>query len=251
MKYFLLLTGFLITLTANACDCMEPKFLEKYIQSDFVARITITKTFPNQGSSFYYKSDIVIHELFKGRLASSLFIMGSSDGKQRTSCDVFLEKGSEMLVYAKKGNEDHYFFNSCAGYVVLGNIRSDKEKRELEMLNFLKQKSIVATSRTHYGVDISEKLKVFQGESLTKSFAIFEVTFKNNLQVDTVKTITGFRTDLDNKLIAIIKASRWVSDQPVSNAAQNQNSPGSKLLFAFYYYPAQGKYSSIISEYDL
>lgn len=251
MKYFLFLIGLAVSLKGTCCSCSEPKFMEKYIQSDFVARVTITETFPNQGSALHYQSSIVIHQLFKGNLANAISIMGSSDGKRRTSCDIFFEKGTEMLVYAQKSDDGRYIFDSCSGYVVLSKLRRGDEKRELEMLNFLQQRGIVTTNRTWYGVALAEKLKAFQGEMLTRSFAIFEITFTSNLQVDSVSTITGFYPDLDNKLIAILKESRWVSDRFGNDTSRNQVPAGSKLLFAFYYYPAEGKYPSFISEHDL
>lgn len=252
MKYFLLLIGFFISLTGNACVCMSPDFMEKYIQSDFVARITITKNFPNKGSEFYYNSNIVIHELYKGRNVSSISVEGSSDGKRRTSCDLFFEKGTEILVYAKKNEKGSYIFDSCSGYVVLNGPRKDIAKRELEILNFLKAKGITNTDKTRYGVHIGEeKLKAFQSESPPKDFAIFEISFSNDMKVDTITTVTGFYPELDDKLIKILKESRWVRNSYHTETTDSQGQRKNKLLFAFYYYPPEGKHRGFISEYYL
>nr|WP_295926642.1 hypothetical protein [uncultured Dyadobacter sp.] len=224
--------------------------MDKYVQSDFVARITITETFPNQGQALHYKSNIVIRQLFKGTPVKSIAIMGSSDGKRRSSCDIFFKKGTDMLVYARKTEGGRYIFDSCSGYVVLTKSGPYKEKRELQMLDFLKQKGISPTSRTQYGVNLNERLKAFRGETLTKRFAVFEVTFTGNLTVDSVATISGFNPALDEKLAEILKQSPWVSDRSGKDAHGNKIPPGSKLLFAFYYYPAEGSGSSFISEYD-
>lgn len=251
MKYLILLIALALAFDGNACDCSEPKFMEKYIQSDFVARVTVTQTFPNQGSAPHYKSNINIHQLFKGDPVKSLSIYGSSDGKRRSSCDVFFEIGTEMLVYARKADGGRYIFDSCSGYVILTSPRRNNQDRELEMLNFLKQRNIITTSKIRFGADLGERLAVFRGETLRKRFAIFEITFNGNLTVDSVKTITGFNPALDDKLIEIIKQSRWVSDRIGLDANGNKVPPGSKLLFAFYYYPAEGKYPSFIGEYDV
>lgn len=251
MKYIILLIALALAFDGNACDCSEPKFMEKYIQSDFVARVTVTQTFPNQGSAPHYKSNIVIHQLFKGDPVKSLSIYGSSDGKRRSSCDVFFEKGTEMLVYARKADGGRYIFDSCSGYVILTSPRRNNQDRELEMLDFLKQRNIITTSKIRFGADLGERLAVFRGETLRKRFAIFEITFNGNLTVDSVKTITGFNPALDDKLIEILKQSRWVSDRIGLDANGNKVPPESKLLFAFYYYPAEGKYQSFIGEYDV
>lgn len=251
MKHLLLFIIFAIAFDANACDCSEPKFMEKYIQSDFVARVTVTETFANQGSAPHYKSDIVIHQLFKGDPVKSLSIYGSSDGKRRSSCDVFFEKGTEMLVYGRKADRGRYVFDSCSGYVILTTPRRNSQERELEMLDFLKQNNIVTTSKTRYGVDLGKRLDAFRGETLKKRYAIFEITFNGDLTVDSVKTISGFSPALDSKLIEILKQSRWVSDRLGLDADGNKVSPGSTLLFAFYYYPAEGKEESFIGEFDV
>jgi hypothetical protein len=65
----------------------------KYLQSAFVALVTISETFPNHGAALHYKSNIVIHELFKGKSVRSILVEGSSDGKRRT-CDIFFKKGT-------------------------------------------------------------------------------------------------------------------------------------------------------------
>jgi hypothetical protein len=210
----------------------------KYLQSDFVALVTISETFPNHGAALHYKSNIVIHELFKGKSVRSILVEGSSDGKRRT-CDIFFKKGTKMLVYAQETNKGQYIFNFCSGYVVLSNAETSGEKRELEMLNFLKHNGIKTNDKSWFGVDLGKKLDAFQGETLTKSFAIFEITFGGNLKIDSVSTIVGFSPDVDQKLIAVLKQSRWFSSPQ-----------DTKFLFAFYYYPAQEKYRSFISEYD-
>ena len=173
MKYFPLFIILAIAFDTNACDCSEPKFMEKYIQSDFVARVTITETFPNQGSAAHYKSNIVIHQLFKGNPVKSISIYGSSDGKRRSSCDAFFEKGTEMLVYARKADQGSYVFDSCSGYVILTSPRRNNQERELEMLDFLKQNNIITTSKTRYGVDLGKRLDAFRGVALKKAFCTF------------------------------------------------------------------------------
>jgi len=227
--------------------------MEKYTQSDFVARITITRTFPNQGSEQHYKSNIVIHQLFKGEPVKSISVYGRSDGKLRlsTSCDVFFEKGTEMVVYARKIDKGRYIFDSCSGFMIMTSPRRKNVDRELEMLNFLLKRRIAPNGKIHFGVDLSDKLGAFKGVSLHQRFAIFEITFTGNLSVDSVRTISGFNSALDSQLIEILKHSRWVTDRSGFDTNGNEVPPGSKLFFAFYYYPAEGNEQSFISEYDV
>jgi hypothetical protein len=87
--------------------------------------------------------------------------------------------------------------------------------------------------------------------TVTKTFAIYEITFANDLHVDSVKTITGFSPELDNQLWSILKEARWVSDRVLIDGSKNAVPMGSKLFFGFYYYPGEGNDPSFISEWDL
>ncbi|WP_031530264.1 hypothetical protein [Dyadobacter crusticola] len=243
--------GLCCSLKGYACVCIPAGFMDKYVQSDFVARVTIVKNFPNKGAALYYKSNIVISQLFKGNHVKSILIEGSSDGKRRTSCDIYFKEGTEMLVYARLGRAGQYTFGSCSGYVVLTNSKVSGVARELEMLDFLKRSKIKTTDKTTYGADLHDELKTLNGIKVSKTFAIYEVTFANDLRVDTVQTVTGFNEEVDTRLKSILKEAHWVSSGALINGSIGAVSAGSKLLVGFYYYPAEGNNPSFISEYDL
>nr|WP_295921805.1 hypothetical protein [uncultured Dyadobacter sp.] len=225
--------------------------MDKYVRSDFVARVTVVKNFPNQGSSFFYESNIVIKQLFKGNNVKSILIEGSSDGKKRSSCDIYFKEGTEMLVYANLDSAGKYTFNSCSGYRVLNHSKFAGEGRELEMLDFLDRNKIRTTDKTFYGANLYDKLKTLRDINTTKTFGIYEITFTKDLRIDTIRTVTGFSPELDNQLISILSEARWVSDRILIDGLKNTVPPGSKLLFGFYYYPAQGNDARFISQWDL
>ncbi len=248
---WLILVCIFCSLQSKACVCSHITFMDKYVQSDFVARIQIVKNYPNRGASLSYRSNIVIKQLFKGEPVKSILIEGSSDGKRRTSCDIYFKEGTEMLVYARRLDSGQYSFHSCSGYCVLDKTRPTTEMGEIEMLDFLYKNNITFTDKTRYGTDLHDKLKTLSTTNLSKTFAIYEITFKRDLQVDTVKTITGFTPDLDSEIAAILQNARWVSDRILIDGQKNSVPPGSKLLFGFYYYPSGGNNLGFISEYDL
>lgn len=225
--------------------------MEKYVRSDFVARIVIAKNFPNEGSSLFYKSNITIKQLFKGKPVRSILIEGSSDGKRRTSCDISFREGTEMLVYAWLDSTGRYVFGSCSGYRVLNRPGASGEARELAMLDFLDRNNIRTTDKTRFGADFGDKLTNLRGIDATRSFAIYEVTFARNLRVDSVRTLTGFTPQLDNDIVSILKGARWVSHRELIGGAKNEVPDGSKLLIAFYFYPAESRWANFISETDI
>lgn len=236
-----------------ACTCIPPTFTEKYMSADFVARARITKTYANNGSQLYYKSGIVIQELYKGNPVTSVLVEGSSDGKKRTSCDIFIPKNTELLIYARKNGQGQYIFDSCSGYLILDKSRPSTEAREMAMLNSLRAKNINYTEKTSYNVRFDDLSKAFKGVTLDKSFGIYEVTFASDLRVKSVSIVDGFNPELDAQLIDLLKQSKWVSTAYVSEDIINRNRvrEDSKLLVGFYYYKAEGRNESFIGEYDL
>ncbi|QRR01400.1 hypothetical protein [Dyadobacter sandarakinus] len=134
---------------------------------------------------------------------------------------------------------------------MLTKAKRSGEARELEMLDFLNRSKIKTTDKTFYGADLHDKTGSLTGNRLDKSFAIYEITFSKDLHVDTVKTITGFTPELDNQLGSILREAHWVSNRILIDGLKNTVPAGSKLLFGFYYYPAQGNDQSFISEWDL
>jgi hypothetical protein len=213
IKYVLLFIGITFSFYTNACDCSHNKFMDKYIQSDFVAQVSIVRNFPNKGTDLHYRSEIKIEHLFKGKDVKYILIEGSSDGKRRTSCDIFFKEGTNLLVYARLNSTGQYIFHSCSGYRVLSNPADKSESREVEMLNFLDLHNIRTTDKTHYGVDLHDKLQTLQGIGTTPNFAIYEITFTSNLHVDSVRTLTGFNAEIDSQIAVILRRARWGSDR--------------------------------------
>jgi hypothetical protein len=62
MKNILQITIFLFSIGVFACDCSEPKITEKYIESEFVANVTILKIYPNEKNEKGYKANRKINE---------------------------------------------------------------------------------------------------------------------------------------------------------------------------------------------
>ena len=255
MKNLLLLFLLLSCNATLACRCSPRKFAEKYTQSDFVAIVKIVKVYENEGSEMFYKSDIIISALYKGNSTSSIYAYGSSDGKTRSSCDIFFPEGTELIIYANKKSGTDYIFSSCSGYVNL-TTKYNSKKREIDMLDSLKNLHINFTSKIWIDkkMGFSEELEQFKGIELNKTYGLYEITFSSGLLVKSVRKIIGFGDEIDNKLIQILQKSKWVSSQHDSSAHEvikNHVPDNSKHLVGFYFYPPEKEDPSFVSEYDL
>ena len=236
--------------------CMPAKFAEKYIQSDFVARVKIVKVYKNEGNDQFYKSDLLIRELYKGNNITSIDIEGSSiPDERRGSCGLFFPTNTELIIYATKKSDETYIFDSCSGTVKITG-RYTSEQRELDMLNSLKSLHYNHTDKIWFfkkqGFD--QELASFNGVQSNKVYGLYEITFSSGLVVKSVRLVSGFSNEIDDKLIRILKDSEWATsiyDSSASTVIKNHVPDNSKHLVGFYFYPPEKGYESFVSEYDL
>lgn len=250
MKTILQIITLIYSIGSFACDCDEPKITEKYIQSDFVAKVTITKIYPNEKGSNSYRADIKIDELFKGETITHIFVYGRSDGGLGTSCDIFIHEKTKLVVYAWKNKVGKYGVGMCSGLLYLNYPNSNVKNRELEILKLFKSKKINFTDKTRYSETgtLQKKLNDYKGISLEKEFGIYEITFSSDLTIKEVKEICGFGGSIDYNLIQMLKETKWSS---YNSEVKNKVSENSKLLVGFYFYKAEKGNLSFLSNYYL
>lgn len=247
MKKILQLTIILFSIGVFACDCDPPNITEKYIQSDFVANVTIVKIYPNEKDIAGYRADIKINELFKGEPLNSIYIYGRSDNGLGTSCDIFIPAGTKIIAYARKNKDENYGIGMCSGIMYLDyskffkkktlkNKRElEKERRELEILHTLKDRKINYTNKIRYQEksNLYGNLEKFKGIKLEKKFGLYEIVFSNDFNIESVSIISGFGNSIDNKLIDILSKTKWTS---YKNGNEINIPNSTKLLVGIYYY---------------
>ncbi|WP_111708725.1 hypothetical protein [Lutibacter citreus] len=259
MKKILLLTIILFSSGAFACDCDPPKITEKYIESDFVANITIVKIYPNKENELGYKADIKINELYKGNVLKSIYIYGRSDNGFGTSCDIFIPVKTKLIAYARKNKDGNYGIGMCSGIMYLnysqffkkktlkGKRELEKENRELEILNTLKSKNIQYVNKIRYQEksNLYKDLENFKGVKLNKRFGLYEINFSNNFNIKSISTVSGFENEIDNKLISILSKTKWTSYESGKEIIIPHET---KLLIGIYYY-GNGNQSFLTQQY--
>lgn len=233
--------------------CLPLTLAQKYIEADFVARIRILKNHPNKGEKELYKSDIEVLELFKGKLTQSLLMEGSSDGKKRSTCDLLFKENSEVLIYARKNRKGVYQLTPCSDPVLRAGYELKNFERELAALRVLKEQNITYTHQSRYGTQTYELLQKYSGISVDKNFAIFEITFKEKEQVDSIRCISGFRESFDKEFMESLKKARWVSSHHDSDCVglKERSYPNNTTFIVLYYYEPDKENPSLISDYNL
>jgi hypothetical protein len=248
MKKILLILIFLFSVGIFACDCDEPSITEKYIQSDFVANVTILKIYPNQKGEKGYRADIKINELFKGEILKSIYVYGQSNNGIGTSCDIFIPENTKLIAYARKNSDGNFGIGMCSGLLYLNKDNFKNAIRELEILKVFKTENIRFTDKIDYREksNLYEQLKQFKGIELQKNFGLYEITFSPDLTIKRVSEISGFENPIDQKLIEIIKQTEWSSNDDGVNDKVSDNS---KLIIGIYFYPKEKGNSSFLSKF--
>ncbi len=262
MKNILHITIFLFSIGVFACDCDPPKITEKYVESEFVANVTILKIYPNQKNEQGYKADIKINELYKGEQLKSIYVYGRSDNGIGSSCDIHIPVNTKLIAYARKNRNGNYGIGMCSGIMYLDysaiyrkkTLKNKKElkkqKREIEILNTLKKKEILFTNKINYRekAKLHKELEQFKGIELDKTYGIYEITFTSDLTITNVAEISGFGNPIDKKLIEIIKKTEWSS---FDKGIKDEVPDNSKLLIGIYYYEKEKENPSFLSQWYL
>jgi hypothetical protein len=248
MKKILQITIFLFSIGIFACDCDEPKITEKYIESEFVANVTILKIYPNQKNEQGYKADIKINELFKGERLKSIYIYGRSDNGIGNSCDIYIPTNTNLVAYSRKNKDGNFGIGMCSGLLYLNKNNKKRQKRELEILRTFKSKNIKFTSQINYQEKskLHKNLEQFKGIELNKSYGIYEITFESNLTIKNVTEISVFGNPIDKKLKEIIEKTEWSS---FDNGINDKVPDNSKLIIGIYYYSEERGNPSFLSQY--
>jgi len=250
MRNILNITIFLFSIGVFACDCDEPKITEKYVESEFVANVTILKIYPNQRNEKGYKADIRINELYKGERLKSIYIYGRSDNGIGSSCDIYIPVNTNLVAYARKNKDGNFGIGMCSGLLYLNKTNQKRQIRELEILKAFKLKNIKFTDKIKYREKgkLHNDLEQFKGIKINKNYGIYEITFSSNLTIKSVIEISGFGNPIDQKLTEIIKRTEWTSfDKGINNKVPDN----SKLLIGIYYYPKEKGNPSFLSQYYL
>ncbi|QHI36272.1 hypothetical protein IMCC3317_16320 [Kordia antarctica] len=261
MKKIIQIIAMLCVVHVSACTCDPPSITEKYINSDFVANVTLVKIYPNEKDQELYKADIKTNTLYKGEKITSIYVVGNNGGIG-SSCSIFIEKNTTLIAYASRTKDGKYTIGMCSGllYIDYSGIYRKKrrktaramkqQRRELAILDLFKKKKINHTNKIHYREKgkLHKQLVQFKGIKLKKTYAFFELTFTSDVKVKLVKMIDSFNNPVDDKLVEILKTSSWSS---FDNGIQDKIPENSTLMIGIYFYESEGKYESFISQYYL
>jgi len=239
MKRLTILTILILFASKSfACKCTNQSIENKFIQSDFVAKIKMLKKYPNKENSSFYKADIQVLDLYKGDTIESIFIYGNYKDSQESACWIYTDKNEILIVYGLKAIKN-YQLDICASILRLNkksnsDATNERYQKEQKILEILKLNKVNFINKIKFSIDDFHKFsRKSYGIKLEKNFAIYELTFKENLSVKCIKVIEGFNNKIERKIKKFLKKTNWSSTiDLVNNSKVPKNS---KTLVIIYY----------------
>lgn len=191
----------LASVAVFACKCNIQSFGENFAQNDFVAEIEILKVynidFSNEEDDRFYKADIKILKLYKGKEVLSIFVKGKVDEVYNSACEIAVKKGNKFLIYLDTKND--FTLSSCTAKKDLNDSDIDKERKALE---FLIEKKINNTNCFYFSGDYFEKFKNLKSQN---DFAVYQLKINSKSKIESVSVLQNFGSSEDKNILNIIK----------------------------------------------
>lgn len=116
--YILFFLFFTLLNASRACNCsILSTVTYQYQTADFVASVKILKNYKNTPeSNEYYKSDIEIIELYKGKKVKRISVLGSNGNNMYNSCGTFINVGEIRLIFGNLEKDGSISTYLCTSY---------------------------------------------------------------------------------------------------------------------------------------
>jgi len=183
------------------CKCHFQSFGENFAKNDFVAEIEILKTydvdFKTESDGRFYKADIKILNLYKGKTISSILIRGKLGQIFGPACEVKISKGDQFLVYVDSKSD--FGISSCTPRKLLTDKNIEVERKAIQ---FLLKKEIENTNCFYFSGNYFKKFKNLIPKH---EFAVYQLKVNAQSKVESISVIQDFGTAKDEEIKRSIK----------------------------------------------
>ncbi len=247
----------LVSIETFGCRCGSTPLLEKYQRSEFIATAKILKVLQDNKNEDYHDIEIEVINVYKGTQINRIKIISSLN----SSCAFLPLENTSWLIFASKDQKGFLSFGFCSGsmqidrqfdLVAYPNLDIKYKKSldlKLDALNFLKRSNIstinkfnlIITNGTRTCID---DLKDFKEKN---RFAVYELNVNQDLSIGNIRTLKGFNNKvLSQKLTKCIRENIDIDTKYLNKIPEK-----TKVILIYFYYLAEGKDPSFISEWDL
>jgi hypothetical protein len=205
MKKILILFVILNSFLVFACKCNQQSFGENFAQNDFIGEIEILKTYnissktndDDDDDERFYKADIKILKLYKGKSISSIIIRGKVGEIFGPACEIEVKKGDRFLIYLN--TKDNYEMSSCTYTKILSDKRIDAERKAL---NFLIKNKIRNTNSFYFSGAYFKKYRKLKPQN---DFAVYRLKINSKSKIESMIILQSFGLPQEKEIINDIK----------------------------------------------
>lgn len=136
MKKVLFIFLFFLGARLSACSCAFMPMKEAFLMSDMVARVKVIAEYPtNKQGIVKYK--IKVLEQYKGKPSREIYY----HTMKGTSCESYLSKNREMVIFARKNEEENYAMGPCSTKLFFSKEKEGKKEKQetIQKLHLLKK----------------------------------------------------------------------------------------------------------------
>ena len=193
--------GLLFSTSIFACKCDYRSFGENFSNNDFVGEVEILKVYnvdlKTDEDDRFYKADIKILKLYKGKPLESILIRGKVEHIFGPACEIEVKKGEKFLIYLNLN--ENFGMSSCTPKIGLNNPHIDKERRAIELLM---SHQITHTNSFYFSDNYFNKFKNLTPKN---DFAVYKLKVNSKSKVESISVIQDFETSQDAEIKKIIK----------------------------------------------
>lgn len=211
VKYGFSLIMLFVFSKSIACTCNSPSLDDSYRFSTNVISGVITDVSTYEKDETLLRITMDVYEEFKGSNLTEFYILDPK--KAEGMCHLYLLEGQEILVYLAKFENGLVMTGYCSRNFPLKYL--NKYPLELEILRKVKQYNLSYTSMFFVDNFQNEFFRQLSGIDTNESIpniGIFEVEVDMLNYWTDARVIEGFGKDIDQKILELLKESKWELD---------------------------------------
>lgn len=213
------------TLSSYACSCsIFDTVTSQYQKADFVATLKIIRNYKNfPDTNQYYKADVEIIDLYKGKTLKSIYILGNNGGNTYNSCGTYIKEGETRLIFGSfEGNTISTYLCTSYNNPNETNYMSSRVGERLQLLKKHSKKSTIRflNEMTIYPFDF----KQIYNPKLINHFSLVKLTINRNGLIKQVKFITNDNDTLKKAYQEYFNQPNWPDRlKKISNKNNSEN----------------------------
>ena len=249
-SYFLLIFSFPVPLFA--CSCGLESLVNKFQQSEFVAKAKIIKITPDPTNSEYHDAVIKITNLYKGEHLNKIKIMSSLN----SSCSFLPLENSTWIIFAQRW-QGTLSFGFCSGSIDMDQTfdpiqypnAAKNYCREIKLkegvISFLSKKGIFNPNPSLLRANNSE-IESLKGYKNKNSFAAFQVDVNSDFSIAAIQQLKKLKNAKLNKLIL----NSMKTKLKVTGRRGRPLTKPERIFVICYFYQQSGTRQSYLSLYN-